>query len=517
MNKRKVPAYVNPNTPDDEKSFSVWSTLRSTHTHRAEYFNKYSDEIAQQNYEIIKLLSIISLGLLFVFLVVANCLIPAWHITSAHILMAPAMAAFLLFTLVCPKKLRKTRSFMNVITMLFMATLLGFIVAIDLLTVSDGAAVFLPALYVSLSTVFVLPAFCSMPVFIAAEIAFVIGTITLKSFPTAATDIFASLFGLALAVLTGYLISGMTTNENIRFRHYRRLSRLDQLTGVLNKATTEDSVRFYLDGRGSDERCVLYVTDIDDFKHINDNCGHQEGDRALVCFGEALRTRFSSDDIVGRIGGDEFLILQKNVPQDFDPAQTCAEFRKVVSGISEKKNIVSINFSIGAAILANGSIQYSELFHIADDALYFAKSSGKGRDEIRIVGESSSKPLLLLADGDGVSRTALCSALSSGYDIIIAKNRDDILDLMNRYGNRLSLVVIDVSSPQTGGLFELEHIRSIGNHPGVRVIAIADDAESESKALSLHADDVILRPVDCAHIVSLIDGISGRHKAGSRE
>ena len=76
------------------------------------------------------------------------------------------------------------------------------------------------------------------------------------------------------------------------------------------KIKEKDGV-FYL--KKSKNSCAVIVIDIDDFKVINDRYGHMIGDNVLVCAAQAIRNQFRSQDIVGRIGGDEFLVLMDYV------------------------------------------------------------------------------------------------------------------------------------------------------------------------------------------------------------
>ena len=92
----------------------------------------------------------------------------------------------------------------------------------------------------------------------------------------------------------------------------------DLLTGFYNKVTSERLIADYLENDGKDGRHALFIIDIDDFKNVNDEMGHYFGDKALVEVANGVDHCLRTTDIKGRIGGDEFIILLKNINSDDD-------------------------------------------------------------------------------------------------------------------------------------------------------------------------------------------------------
>ncbi len=149
----------------------------------------------------------------------------------------------------------------------------------------------------------------------------------------------------------------------------------DELTGLLNKSATRRFVESSLTG-GS--LCALYIIDVDHFKCINDSLGHLFGDTVLFEVGSCLKKLFRSSDIVGRIGGDEFLILLKDAG---GPAliQDKAEMlnRALNRTLCSENGEYTISGSIGVSVYPKDGTTYGELFGKADAALYRAKRSGR--------------------------------------------------------------------------------------------------------------------------------------------
>lgn len=103
-----------------------------------------------------------------------------------------------------------------------------------------------------------------------------------------------------------YLFSTLSTTI-VSSRDLRREAQTDGLTGVLNKRTTEALINEILEQRPH-EKGTFIILDVDKFKEVNDHYGHAVGDIVLSTLGQTLRNYFRENDIIGRIGGDEFVI-----------------------------------------------------------------------------------------------------------------------------------------------------------------------------------------------------------------
>ncbi len=150
----------------------------------------------------------------------------------------------------------------------------------------------------------------------------------------------------------------------------------DQLTGSYNKNTFAEKVNTYL----KNERMgALFMFDLDNFKGINDNMGHSAGDAVLQEVATKTKTLFRNRDIVGRIGGDEFVVfLEGTTEKDLIEEKA----KKLCSIICKKyyaknKEIIEISCSIGIAIAPHDGTDFDTLFDVADLAMYQSKSEGK--------------------------------------------------------------------------------------------------------------------------------------------
>ena len=153
----------------------------------------------------------------------------------------------------------------------------------------------------------------------------------------------------------------------------------DQLTGLLNKVATENKVSEYMAANPT-EQAVMYVLDIDNFKKINDTMGHAFGDDVLKNIGERISPIFRASDIIGRIGGDEFCIMLKNIGTDEiiikESTKVARFFHDFKCGEYTK---YSATASIGTAIFPRDGKDFEAIYKAADQALYMAKKRGKNQ------------------------------------------------------------------------------------------------------------------------------------------
>lgn len=156
----------------------------------------------------------------------------------------------------------------------------------------------------------------------------------------------------------------------------------DALTGISNKASTKELIISEL-LENSKETGALLIIDIDDFKCVNDTRGHLFGDSVLSDIATILKANCRSSDILGRIGGDEFMLFLKDVTL-LDVVKTKAQ--KIIAGIRDLKSLEGlpkqVSSSIGISLYPEHGSDYNTLYKYADFALYQAKMEGKNRYSI---------------------------------------------------------------------------------------------------------------------------------------
>jgi len=163
-------------------------------------------------------------------------------------------------------------------------------------------------------------------------------------------------------------------------KHLQEKAERDSLTGLLNRAATEDAVEFYLSKCGPESRCAMMVLDIDDFKNINDTYGHLQGDQLLIGISDVLRRHTRKSDVVGRFGGDEFVVFITDTQNDEIVIKKIHDFANEIRGLSETLQFdMPVSVSFGVTLTSKENTSFGEMFYMADKALYMAKRSGKDR------------------------------------------------------------------------------------------------------------------------------------------
>ncbi len=153
----------------------------------------------------------------------------------------------------------------------------------------------------------------------------------------------------------------------------------DEMTGLLNRAASWKQIQKYLATEGADGCHALFMIDLDDFKLVNDTYGHRAGDMLLTKMASAIKSCFRENDIVGRIGGDEFFVLAKNM-FDQDSIRDRAEYLLSVSRAVYATHTTAIgSVSIGISCYPTDGYLLDALYEKADEALYKAKGIGKNR------------------------------------------------------------------------------------------------------------------------------------------
>jgi diguanylate cyclase (GGDEF)-like protein len=204
----------------------------------------------------------------------------------------------------------------------------------------------------------------------------------------------------------------------------------DALTGLLNHRACHERLRAALAG-GAPVGVVLL--DLDHFKLVNDTLGHAEGDRVLKACAERLRSVVRTDDVIGRMGGEEFAMILPGA--DLEAAEDCAERARAALGELVVRGL-PLGASAGVAASPADGVDAAVLLENADAALYRAKRSGRGRTvrhkrgAIRPEAEQRHEIAELLAHGTAAIEIVvqpvveLATGRASGYEALARIDRE---------------------------------------------------------------------------------------------
>lgn len=168
------------------------------------------------------------------------------------------------------------------------------------------------------------------------------------------------------------------TEAKMARQRYWEQAHLDALTGLLNKNACKALIDPCLT-RGSGI-CALLVLDVDNFKYINDTWGHLFGDTVLTEIARRIKSLFRRNDVVGRVGGDEFVVFLRELTE---AKQALYHGKRMVQSLMELqnslKNAVEVTCSVGIAIYPWDGSSFEQLYERADVALYYSKRAGKNQ------------------------------------------------------------------------------------------------------------------------------------------
>ena len=168
----------------------------------------------------------------------------------------------------------------------------------------------------------------------------------------------------------------------------RREAEYDQLSGMLNKISYQNVVSFYLDSGEDDDKDAFIMLDMDNFKKINDNLGHDKGDEVLRRASSLMKDTFGDKYVMGRLGGDEFSfykifehsekgVVEQEVGSDIANLQN-----KFMSEFEDEHEQCGLSLSVGIAVIDAGKMKFDKIYKAADTALYNAKRGGKNQYRI---------------------------------------------------------------------------------------------------------------------------------------
>lgn len=165
--------------------------------------------------------------------------------------------------------------------------------------------------------------------------------------------------------------------EKRRSLELENRSQIDPLTGLLNRGTVIEEVSMLLEHSPLSSRHIFIMVDIDFFKSLNDQMGHQFGDQVLREISNILKTSVRINDIVGRLGGDEFVMCLRDIPLNTLLEQ---KLGSIITQLSRHyQEGICVSGSMGVAVYPKDGTSFDELYMRADAALYTAKEMGRNQ------------------------------------------------------------------------------------------------------------------------------------------
>ena len=266
----------------------------------------------------------------------------------------------------------------------------------------------------------------------------------------------------------------------------------DVLTSVHNRRYYEEKLRNARMNAG------VAMIDLDDFRVFNDTCGRHAGDLALGAVATAMRSRIRSTDELVRYGCDKFVVVMSNIPSDDFTRRLHQVSDAVRSTIIPGHEYVSLTACVGGVRIHGETVDEGVGRAVQLLSRAKAKAGTVVTDADSIEAFQSEKPLVLIVDDSEMNRVILNEMLKDEYCVLEADNGRAALDMVDRYGDELSLVLLDIIMPGISGfevLADLSRRSGIDNLP-VIMISSEDSDDMVLRAYELGASDYINRPFD---------------------
>lgn len=170
------------------------------------------------------------------------------------------------------------------------------------------------------------------------------------------------------------VIMDVTYREKI-LKNISKFSEIDSLSQLLNRGALEKKIKKKISNKKIESQ-AMFLIDLDNFKQLNDTKGHQVGDEIIKIVGEKLKLIFGKEFILGRLGGDEFLVYLEN-PSSENILHHYAE--KILNNLKFNSDNVVVEASIGAIYDTTKKFSFEELYNLSDINLYETKNTQKGK------------------------------------------------------------------------------------------------------------------------------------------
>ena len=326
---------------------------------------------------------------------------PLWHNISVPLsfsLMGIFVVLFSRSFLQTRTRVPKLDKALHFIMIAFVALIIAISV-VSLSTIAQVLSIVALILAITISIIAInlsLKGYRTALIYLVAWLIFIIGALVLSArnfglIPNTVLSQYAIFIGSALEMI---LISfALAQRINQIKDHYQRLvsdnsqlkdqesslkqlAHYDALTGLANRTLIMEKLELLLAlSKRNDKKLAVLFLDLDGFKPVNDRYGHDAGDEVLITMADRLRSLLRNSDYIGRIGGDEFIVLVEHGDQEFNPQQVADKIRTAIaepfSILGEK---VQLGTSIGISVYPDNAQDIPSLVSFADTAMYINKA-----------------------------------------------------------------------------------------------------------------------------------------------
>lgn len=347
-----------------------------------QYLEDNKHEVARTNQSSLVMINILYTIILATYYILSLTAFASWNVTKLYLTAVLVQIPILIFVILRYHKTVRKLAEVNFVCTLFQLYAMGFVCMMSIFPLEmNQPAVYMAPIGIAFAAMFVFSFYRSITLSTAEMILYIILSFFTKTKDVFFIDAASSALAIVAAIFLARVLNDYRARENESKQQIRRMGMMDALTGLYNKSSMEFLCRNYLKS-DTYQACAIMILDFDNFKFVNDTYGHQVGDVVLKEFGKILREEAGEDNINGRFGGDECIVLVKKTNEH--------HVRKLAEGILNRTRMISaptgetpFSCSIGIALerpneyFGSSSEKYDELFSRADQILYQVKDKGK--------------------------------------------------------------------------------------------------------------------------------------------
>ena len=349
------------------------SLIKRTISSQNNYFVEYKNNIAAHNLMLIRTLCIAGIVVFLLYYTITELFFNKWAISLLYGLSVPILACFLCWSVAEGKKNTDAKK-IGFMTFLLYVLTLAYLIVLSVFAHKEIPSVYYTLFLLMAPVIFILPARVHIISTFTSLCVFAILVLCFKSPAVWNHELFEACTSAVFAVIVIIFMTQFRIQTDRSTEEYYNLSRTDALTGLYNKTAGLAAAEAYMTSHPGDICAGLFI-DMDNFKYVNDNLGHMEGDKVLRDIGGVLKSAFRGSDILCRFGGDEFFVLMKDVRSDDAVTGKASD---IIAALREcSTDVYTSGCSIGIFIGRAGSYTIDDFTSNSDSALYAAKNGGK--------------------------------------------------------------------------------------------------------------------------------------------
>ncbi len=467
------------------------------------YIEECSSDISHDNlFMLRKSCMYISIGYL-AMLILAYIVLPAFQFTYAYVIMPIFLLIFFFINLYTRKLSSISLNISKVICCIYYYSIFIILILMDVVSFPNQTALWGPLLMMAFPIVYIdrLYKLCTHEtIFLIIYAIFAYIFEPAKIFQR---DLFNIIAAYVFASFCSRMLLDVRSKEALTRLKLKQISTYDSLTHVLNKGAFFNLASNYI-SNSPNTPYALCIIDIDDFKHVNDNLGHNIGDQVLETVGNLLIAHSDKNDFIGRFGGDEFIMLITN-PQSIDVlGLKCRNLQMFITDYSID-NVYSFSLSIGAVIDYNSST-LEELINIADDALYKSKLSGKNCCTVwKNHSLNNTLPVILHAASDSFKNYSDNFVVDFSSHCYVRMDCSDLtLEYLSQFKNSISVIIMDFDCSNPDSTFFIRYIKSREKFKLIPFVLIVKDDPSFAMASAFGFSNIIFSDLDYDVLYSTI-------------